>query len=435
MPKRRTRKNGAAKISFDLNKVRLQFPALAESHHDEARIYLDNPAGTQVPDRVAKRMTMCLHHSNANLGGHFSTSHAADDVVQQAREAMADFLNAESPEEIVFGQNMTTLTLHLSRSIGRLFSPGDEIIVTRMDHDANVWPWVLMARDLDLEIRWLPFNTETFEFDLEQLEGLLSDRTRLVCVGGASNLTGTINDVASICSRARAADALTFIDAVQSAPHIPTDVQAIDCDFLVCSAYKFFGPHQGILWGRRDVLEKLEPYKVRPAPERIPWCFETGTQSHEGMAGTAAAVEYFAWIGETMATAHHADWSQFSGQRMHVHAALDCMLEYEQTLAERLIAGLQELPGVTVQGITDADAMSRRVATAAFTHARKASDDIARALAERNIFVWSGHNYAVEAAKSLGIYESGGAVRIGPVHYNSIEEIDAVVEALGQILY
>ena len=207
---------------------------------------------------------------------------------------MADLLNAPSPDEIVFGQNMTTITLHISRSIGRLMRAGDEIILSRMDHDANVWPWVLLARDLDLEVKWLPFDAETFEFDLAVLDELLTERTRLVCVGGASNLTGTINDVKGICAKARAAGALTYIDGVQSVPHVATDVQDLDCDFLVCSPYKFFGPHQGVLWGRRDVLEQLEPYKVRPAPESIPGCFETGTQSHEGYAGTAAAVDYFA---------------------------------------------------------------------------------------------------------------------------------------------
>ena len=380
-------------------------------------------------------MMMCLHHSNANLGGFFSTSHAAEEVVQESRDAMADFLNAPSPDEIVFGQNMTTLTLHISRSIGKLFAPGDEVIVTRMDHDANVWPWVLMARDLGLEIRWLPFDTESYEFELEQLDALISDKTRLVCVGAASNLTGTINDVAAICAMARNAGALTFIDGVQSAPHIATDVQALGCDFFVCSSYKFFGPHQGILWGRRDALQGLEPYKLRPAHDEIPWCFETGTQSHEGMAGVTAAVEYFEWIGETMAGEYHDRWSQFAGRRQSVHAALDCLSDYELALTRHLVEGLQQLPGVTIHGITDPGAISRRVATVAFTHARKASQAIAKELASSNIFVWSGHNYAVEAAMSLGIYDTGGAVRIGPVHYNSIDEIDTLLAALESILY
>ena len=215
--------------------------------------------------------------SNANLGGYFRTSERATALVDEAHVAMADLLNAASSDEIVFGQNMTTITLHMSRSIGQLMQAGDEIILTRMDHDANVQPWVLLARDLGLEIKWLPFDLESFEFDLSQLDDLLTDKTRLVCVGGASNLIGTINDVKTISSKAREAGAWTYIDAVQSVPHVSTDVQDLGCDFLVCSAYKFFGPHQGILWGRREVLEALEAYKVRPAPEETPGCFETGT--------------------------------------------------------------------------------------------------------------------------------------------------------------
>ena len=350
------------------------------------------------------------------------------EVVQEARDAMADFLNAASADEIVFGQNMTTLTLHLSRSIGKLFSPGDEVIVTRMDHDANVWPWVLMARDLGLEIRWLPFDTGSYEFDLQELDRLFSDKTRLVCVGGASNLTGTINDVAAICSRARNAGALTYVDGVQSAPHIATDVQALGCDFFVCSAYKFFGPHQGILWGRREVLEQLSPYKVRPAPDALPWCFETGTQSHEGMAGTAAAVDYFAWIGTEMAGAKGT-------RREAICGALDLLFDYERALADKLVRGLMDIDGVRILGITDEAAMSRRVPTVSFVHDRHRPSHIAKALAERNIFAWSGHNYAVEAAMLLGIYDTGGAVRIGPVHYNGIDEIDALLAELGHILY
>ena len=288
-------------MPFDLDAVRAQFPALGVTDDGQRRIYFDNPAGTQVPASVAAAMSDCLLTSNANQGGYFATSSRADDIVESARVAMADFLNAPSPDEIVFGQNMTTITLHLSRSIGRLLRPGDEIILSRMDHDANVWPWVLLARDLELEVKWLEFDATTFEFDLSTLDDLITDRTRLVCVGGASNLTGTLNDVAAICEKARAAGALTYIDAVQSVPHVATDVQAIGCDFIVCSPYKFFGPHQGVLWGRREVLEQLEPYKVRPAPSTIPWCFETGTQSHEGFAGITAAIDYFAWIGESMA--------------------------------------------------------------------------------------------------------------------------------------
>ncbi len=420
-------------MQYDLESVRMQFPALAMSDNGVRRIYLDNPAGTQVPQSVADAMSDCLLHKSANLGGYFASSKDADQVIAGARAAMADFLNAPSDDEIIFGQNMTTLTLHLSRSVGRLMQAGDEIILSRMDHDANVWPWVLMARDLDLEVKWLSFDKSTFEFDLDDLDELLTDRTRLVCVGGASNLTGTINDITTICEKARAAGALSYIDAVQSAPHLATDVQQIGCDFLVCSAYKFFGPHQGILWGRREVLESLEPYKVRPAYDEIPWCFETGTQSHEGCAGVTAAVDYFAWIGDSMAADHMADWGHLSGRRQALHAAMDFLFEYEKSIAEHLLQGLAAIDGVTVHGITSSDALDRRVPTVSFTHASVAPDTIAKALAENNIFVWSGHNYAVEVAQTLGIYESGGGVRIGPVHYNSHAEIDELLDALATI--
>lgn len=421
-------------MKFDLDTVRSQFPALEITDKGQRRIYFDNPAGTQVPVRVVDAMSDCLLRKNANLGGYFASSSDADEVMQSARMAMADFLNAASTDEIIFGQNMTTITLHLSRSIGRLLSAGDEIVLSRMDHDANVWPWILLARDLELKIRWLPFNTDSFEFDLRELDKVLTDRTRLVCVGGASNLTGTINDVTAICARARAAGAMTFIDAVQSVPHIATDVQHIDCDFLVCSAYKFFGPHQGILYGRQETLEQLQPYKVSAVSGQLPWCFETGTQSHEGFAGTAAAVDYFASLGESMADEYKERWSQFSGRRQHVHAAMDMLFEYEKSLTSRLIAGLQKIDGVKVQGIAAADALHRRVPTVSFTHNKVAPATVAEALAARNIFVWNGHNYAVEAAKALGIFENGGVVRIGPVHYNSIAEIDELLTALEPIL-
>ena len=420
--------------NFDLETIRSCFPALSITDNGVPRIYFDNPAGTQVSQLVMDRMSECLLQANANLGGYFSTSRKANAIFDDAHAAMADLLNAPSPEEIIFGQNMTTLTLHVSRSIGGQLRAGDEIILSRMDHDANVTPWVLLARDLGLHVRWLPFNLESFEFDLSALDNLLNHRTRLVCVGGASNMTGTIHDIRAISARAREAGAWTYIDAVQSVPHVPTDVQEIGCDFLACSAYKFFGPHQGILWGRREVLERLEPYKVRPAPDSIPGAFETGTQSHEGMAGTAAAVDYFAWVGETMAQGHRKDNERYAGRSRYVHAAMCCLFEYETTLARHLIDGLRRLPGVRVLGITAADAMKRRVPTVSFTAAGVSSAAIAEALAKKNIFVWSGHNYAVEAAKALGIYDGGSGVRVGPVHYNSLEELDRLLTALEDIL-
>lgn len=421
-------------MTFDLDTIRGRFPALSITDNGIPRVYLDNPAGTQVPKSVIDAMAHHMAETNANVEGPFATSRAATNIVEELRVAMADMLNAPSTDEIVFGQNMTTLTMHMSRSIGRLFQAGDEIVLTRMEHDGNIAPWLLMARDFDLEVRWVPFNTETYEFDDDAFDGVLSEKTRLVCVGGANNLIGTINDVKSIAAKAKAVGAMTFVDAVQSAPHVSTDVQDLGCDFLACSAYKFCGPHQGILWGRREILERLEPYKVRPATDAIPGCFETGTPSIEGMAGTTAAVDYFAWIGETMAADYHSRYAGFEGRRKYVHAAMDCLFAYEAALARRLIDGLQALPGVRVRGVTDPDAMDRRVPTVAFTVDGVMPEVIATELGARDIFVWFGDNYAIEVARHIGIYDSGGAVRVGPVHYNSAAEIDTVLNALADIL-
>ncbi len=413
---------------LDLDAIRDQFPSLAETDNGSPRLYFDNPAGTQVSRRVVERMSECLLHGNANIGGYFKTSELAGALVDDARSAMADFFNAPSTDEVIFGQNMTSLTLHMSRSIGRYLKAGDEIVLSRMDHDANVEPWVLLARDHNLKIRWLPFDTDSFEFDLSIFDEILSERTRLVCVGGASNLTGTINDIKSICAKARDVGAWSYIDAVQSAPHIATDVQDLGCDFLVCSAYKFFGPHQGILWGRREVLEGLDPYKVRPAPKELPWCFEPGTQSHEGLVGTGAAVDYFAEIGAALAG------TRAGTRREQIVTAFEHLFEYEKLLAAQLIAGLNDIPGITVQGITAPDAFDRRVPTVSFTHSSQRPEVIAEALARRNIFVWNGHNYGLEPAKALGLLESGGVVRIGIVHYNTSGEIDTMLNALEDIL-
>ena len=413
--------------AFDLSRVREQFPSLSETDNGNPRLYFDNPAGTQVPVSVAERMTDCLLHKSANIGGYFTTSKLAAEVADGARAAVADFLNAPSTDEVIFGQNMTSLTFHLSRSIGRHLKAGDEIILSQMDHDANVEPWKLMARDFGLTVRWLPFDTDGFEFDLSTLDELLGDRTRLVCVGGASNLLGTINDIETICGKARDAGAWSFIDAVQSAPHVSTDVQQIGCDFFVCSAYKLFGPHQGMLWGRREVLEQLEPYKLRPASDELPWSFETGTLSHEGMAGTAAAIDYFAWIGREMA-------GVMADRRSQLVAAMAMLFDYETHLAQQLIDGLQSIPGVKILGISDPAALNRRVPTVSFVHEHHAPASIAKALAEKNIFVWNGHNYALEAARALHIDGTGGAVRIGAVHYNSAGEVDTVLNELETIL-
>jgi cysteine desulfurase family protein (TIGR01976 family) len=372
--------------------------------------------------------------ANANLGGLFETSHRADRIYADVHDAMADLLNAASPNEIVFGQNMTTITLHMARSIGKLFEAGDEIVLSRMEHDANIAPWLLMARDFDLEVRWLPFNTDTYEFDADAIDSVLTEKTRLVCVGAASNLLGTIHDVKTICAKARAAGAMSYIDAVQYVPHVSTDVQDMGCDFLVCSAYKFFGPHQGILYGRAELLEELEPYKLRTAPDEIPGCFETGTLSHEGAAGTTAAVDYLAEIGESMAGSYLDRYPQFNGRRQSAHAALDLLFDYETTLASQLISGLQQIPGVRIHGVTAADAMDRRVPTVSITVDGQHPDAVGEALGQRGIFCWTGNYYAVEGTRFLGLEDSGGTIRLGPVHYNTVAEVDRTLNALSDIV-
>ena len=411
-------------MPFDIDAVRSRFPALGLSDNDQQRVYLDNPAGTQVPQAVIDRTVETLVGANANLGGHFPTTLAAGEIVEEAHAAMADFLGAASPNEIVFGQNMTTLTMHVSRSLGRTMQPGDEIVVTSMDHDANIAPWLLLAEDCGLKVRWFDFDAQAYEFDVDALDGLLSDRTRLVAIGYASNLTGTINDVKAITAKAKAAGALVYVDAVQYAPHGLIDVQDLGADFLVCSAYKFFGPHQGILWGREELLNDLFAYKVRPAYDRAPDKFETGTLSHEGMAGTTAAVDYMAWVGEAMSG------GQGMSRRQKIAAGFAAAIEHENGLARQLISGLSELPGVTVHGITNLNRIEHRVPTVSFTAKDAHPGDIAKALAGKNIFVWDGHNYALEIVRKLGLDQSGGVVRVGIAHYNTADEIDQAIAAV-----
>tara|TARA_B100001778_G_scaffold14643_1_gene11257 strand:- start:346 stop:1626 length:1281 start_codon:yes stop_codon:yes gene_type:complete len=421
-------------MNYDLEQIRGKFPALNIKDSGVRRIYFDNPAGTQVPIEVIEAVQKCMIESNANIQGGFETSNRADKILDEFHQSMADFLNATSSEEIIFGQNMTTLTLHISRSIGRLLSKGDEIILSRMDHDANISPWLLLAEDIGLSVKWLSFDTEKYEFDLNCLENLLSDKTKLICIGGASNLLGTINDIKSICKIAKKANALTYIDAVQLAPHVSIDVQDIDCDFLVCSAYKFFGPHQGILWGKRKLLKSLSPYKVRPATSELPGCFETGTQSHEGMAGTTAAVNYFAWIGREYAETYQIENKYKNERTKLIHAALDYLFEYEKLLTIDLIEGLQNIKNVQVQGITEKNALDRRLPTVSFSVIGLSPSLIAEELAKENIFVWSGHSYALEVVKSLNLLDKGGVLRTGPVHYNTINEVHEFLEILDKVI-
>jgi cysteine desulfurase family protein (TIGR01976 family) len=420
-------------MSIDVDRIRSLFPALALEDDGQPRVYLDNPAGTQVPRQVLDRTQEYLVHMNANGGGAFRTSVASDALLDEAHRAMADLLNAPAWEEIIFGQNMTTLTFAVSRALGRGFEPGDEIIVTRMDHDANVAPWLHLADDLGLVVRWLPFDPATYRYDLDVLDGLLTDRTRLAAVNYASNALGTVNDVREIGRRVHEAGGLIYVDAVQYVPHRTTDVQALDCDFLVCSAYKFFGPHQGILWGRRALLEEMRAYKVRPASDELPVKFETGTLSHEGMAGTLGAVEYLAWVGETMGQDFHGQYAHFGPRRRHVHAAFEAIAAYERTLCRHLIDGLQDLPGVHIHGLTDPGDLEDRVPTVSITLDGEHPRAAAERLAAENIFVWDGDYYAWEVVRHLGLHERGGMVRIGLAHYNTTEEIDRLLEVLSAV--
>ena len=422
-------------MAIQVNTIREQFPALSLADEGKPRIYLDNPGGTQVPRQVLNRMENYLIQTNANHAGVFRTSVESDKVLQEAHQGMAELLNARNADEIVFGANMTTLTFAVSRSIGRLLNRGDTILLTHMDHEGNVGPWMHLAEDLGLKVKWLKFNLKTYEYDLNELAELLSEgNVRLAAINYASNCLGTVNDVKTITEMAHQTDTIVFVDAVQYVPHGPADVQNLGCDFLVCSPYKFFGPHQGVLWGKYELLQKLESYKVRPADNAPPGKYETGTQSHEGQAGTLGVIEYLEWLGESMGKEYQDNFKEFSGRRKNLHAAMQAIQEYEQILSERLISGLQMFPDVQIAGISNKKDFSRRVPTVSFTIKNKNPQIIAQKLADENIFVWHGHNYALEAIRLMGVEDSGGVIRIGPVHYNTIQEIDRTLEVLGTCL-
>jgi len=418
-------------MAIDVNVIRKKFPALSLTDEGMPRIYLDNPGGTQVPQQVLKRMENYLIQTNANHAGVFRTSVESDKVLEKAHQGMADLLNARNADEIVFGANMTTLTFAISRSIGKILSRGDKILLTHMDHEGNVGPWMHLAEDLGLKVKWLKFNLETYEYDLNQLAEILSEgNVRLAAINYASNCLGTVNDVKTISEMAHQSNTIVFVDAVQYVAHGPIDVQNLGCDFLVCSPYKFFGPHQGVLWGKYELLQKLESYKVRPADKVPPGKYETGTQSHEAQAGTLGVIEYLEWIGESMGIEHQDKFNEFSGSRKNLHAAMHAIQEYEQILSERLISGLKMFNDLKIAGISNKKYFSRRVPTVSFTVKNKIPQKIAQNLADENIFVWHGHNYALEAVRQMGLEDLGGVVRIGPVHYNTTKEIDRTLEVL-----
>ncbi len=399
--------------------IRAHFPALQHA----APIFLDNPAGTQVPQGVLDAMTDYLRTSNANAHGPFATSQRTDAMLEAARQTFAAFFNAQSPREVVFGANMTTLTLQLSRALGRALQPGDEIIVTQMDHDANIAPWLLLAEDRGLTVRWVRLDTARGTLDMASYEAALNEKTRLVCVGHAANALGTLNPIATMAASAHAVGAQIFVDAVQSAPHLLLDVQALEVDYLVCSAYKFFGPHVGVLYAREAHLQALTPYKVRAAPDEGPEKWETGTKNFEGIAGAAAAVDYLASLGTG------------DSPRARLAAAFEALRAHEMALTEQLIAGLAALPHVTIHGITDPAAFADRVPTVVFRHAHTPPATIAQRLAEAEIYTWHGHYYALETMRALGLAEQGGMVRIGIAHYNTQQDIDRTLTVLDQLLF
>ena len=409
---------------LDVTWVRAQFPALAQEVNGRTAIFFDGPGGTQVPQRVIDAMCDYLARSSANTHGAFATSRRSDEIIAGAHAAVADLLGCAA-DEVVFGPNMTTLTFALSRAFGRDLKPGDEIVVTRLDHDANVAPWVALE-ERGAVIRFADINVEDCTLDMEGLKNLINARTRLIAVGYASNALGTINDVAEVVRLAHAVGALVFIDAVHYAPHGPIDVRALNCDFLVCSPYKFFGPHSGALYGRREHLARLRPYKVRPAPDEPPDRWETGTQNHEGLAGVAAAIDYLAELGWQATPA-------VATRRAALLAAFDVIRPYERSLAERLISGLLAIPGLTFYGLRDPARFACRVPTCAIRIAGCSPRQLAEFLGERGIFTWDGNYYALNLTERLGVESSGGMLRIGLAHYNTAEEVDYLLGALNEI--
>jgi cysteine desulfurase family protein (TIGR01976 family) len=404
--------------------VRSQFPSLQQEINGHPAVFFDGPAGTQVPQRVIDGITDYLLRSNANNCGAFATSKRTDQTIADARTAMADFLNCSS-REITFGPNMTTLTFAFSRGIGRDLAPGDEIVVTLLDHDANFAPW-LALEDLGVVVRRVDINESDCTLNMEDLKRKITSRTRLVAVGYAANAVGTINDVHEVVRLAHAAGALAFIDAVHYAPHGPIDVRALDCDFLACSTYKFFGPHIGVIYGKADLLKRLRPYKVRPQYDSLPDRWETGTQNHECLAGVTAAVDYLADLGRHVAP-------ETSDRRSALLAAYVAIQKHERALLRKLISGLLAIPGLKFYGISNPEHFDRRVPTVAIRMDGYSPLQLAQYLAERGIFTWDGNYYALNLTERLGVEKDGGLLRIGLVHYNTEEEVDRLLRALQKL--
>ncbi len=410
-----------------IQQCRAQFPALAREHEGQPAIFLDGPAGTQVTQSVIDAISHYYCTCNANHGGQFATSRESDELVQQAHQALADLVGADDWQEIIFGANMTTLTFAFSRALSKTWSAGDNIVVTRLDHDANVSTWALAARDQNVEIRYAAIQQDDCTLDVNDLKSKIDDRTRLVAVGLASNSSGSINPVKEITSYAKQFDAQVFIDAVHYAPHRLIDVQEIGCDFLACSTYKFFGPHIGVLWAKKEILETLEAYKVRPSSPALPDKWMTGTQNFASLCGARAAVDYIADLGRTLANDGSLQ------RRSALQVAYQAIADYEDELCQKLLEGLASIDGLKVYGITEASRIQQRVPTISVTHSKLTAKELAHELGQRGIYAWDGNYYALELTEQLGL-EPEGMVRLGLVHYNTADEVERVIAALKEIL-
>ena len=406
---------------LDVDWVRQQFPSLHQVVNEQPAVFFDSPGGTQVPQRVIDAIAGYLSTSNANSGGAFITSQRTDRMIADARAAMADFFNCAT-DEVIFGANMTTLTFALSRALGRELKSGDELLVSCLDHDANVSPWVCLE-ERGVKVRTADIKPGDCTLDMFDLSAKIRRNTRMVAVGWAANAVGTINDVYEIVRLAHAAGSMAFLDAVHYAPHGPIDVRAVDCDFLACSSYKFFGPHLGILFGKREQLQRLRPYKLRACTERLPDRWETGTQNHECLAGLIAAIDYIADVGR-----HHDP--KVKTRRQAILAAYEVFQQHERELVEQLINGLLAIPGLTFYGIKDAAKFDQRTPTVAIRMEGYTPRELAAYLGERGIFAWDGNYYAIDLAERLGVQSSGGMLRIGLAHYNTSEEVERLLQEL-----
>jgi len=409
--------------TLDITTIRSHFPALSQKINGHSAVFFDGPGGTQVPQSVIDAIAGYLKTNNANTCGAYATSRNTDAVIAAARVAMADFFKCD-PAEVVFGANMTSLTFAISRAIGRELGPGDEIVLTHLDHDANISPWRALE-ERGVVIRMAEINEADCTLDMRDLASKITDRTRMVAVGYASNAVGTINNVRETIGLAHARGALAYIDAVHYAPHGLIDVRALDCDFLVCSTYKFFGPHTGVLYGKREHLERLQPYKVRANTNVVPQRWEWGTLNHECIVGITACVDYLAELGRTAET---------GSRREALVNAYALIHQHEQDLAHALANGLLKIPGLKLYGISDHSRFDQRCPTFAVRISGFTPLQLATRLGDRGFFTWDGNYYALNLTERLDVEEDGGFLRIGLAHYNTLEEVERFLATLNCIV-